>query len=128
MHTRTYMRAHVHRYTLKRKKEREKGEEEATTKTPGEHPSLSGASSEEFLPFSLQDYGIHGNWELRSTLRGHKASNTRWRFPFLWTRVHPAASICRGKTFHETLTVGISGQSGQTVKAGISPRGIYCTG
>lgn len=68
-------------YTVKskRKKERKKGEEEATTKTPGEHPSLSGASSEKFLPFSRQDYGTHEN---RVCSVGFKVA-----IPFFETRV-----------------------------------------
>lgn len=63
----THMCTHIYTctYTVKckREKEGEKSEGEATTKTPGEHPSPSGASSEKFLPFSPQDYG--NPWEPR---------------------------------------------------------------
>lgn len=130
-HTCAHICMYIHRELQEEERGRDKGEGEAITKTPGEHPSSSGASSEKFLPFSSQDYGIHGN-HVRSagTRRRRRKSgvSTTDRCSGTWKRErelghHPAlplrASICRGKTFSD---FGIA-----VPKVGIFPRRI-CAG
>lgn len=72
---------HVYFKVQERKREKERGrknEEEATTKTPGEHSLLVAPLRRHSFLF-LQDHGIHGN-RFRGTKRQHTAA-----FPFLRT-------------------------------------------
>lgn len=82
-HAHAYRRTRICIYAIKckRKEERKKGEEEATTKTPGEHPSPSGASSEKFLPFSPED--PRNPWEPHVRSADTKRDNAR-RFPSIF--------------------------------------------
>lgn len=82
---------------MERERERgRKNEEEATIKTPGEHPP-SGASSKKFRPFSP------GPWDPWEPFSGAQSDNTRRRFLFCG-RYDPS----HGKTFHGIFATGIS--------------------